>query len=271
MSIIRVFPQRTSYTPTDDYAFVGDPPMLRPASSKVHVSVTFTWDIDRGKRLAAAWAQYYPSVWLGGPALGGNGDGFVPGRYVKEGVTFTSRGCNRHCSWCLVPEREGSLQLLPIVNGHIIQDNNLLACPRHHISAVFDMLKRQRKAAVFAGGLESSLIDDWVAQEMTELRVASVFLAADTRAAIAPLREAARRLSFLNRRKLRCYVLIGFSGESITAARERLEAVWEAGCLPFAQLYQPADRRIDYSSDWRALAREWSRPAATLAIHGGRQ
>ncbi|KKM72417.1 hypothetical protein LCGC14_1420750 [marine sediment metagenome] len=266
-TLIRVFPRRTSYTPTDEYAFVGDPPLIRPDGLTVHVSVVFTWDQEEGERLATAWAQYYPSVQLGGPAFGNGGNNFVPGRYVVNGVTFTSRGCNRKCPWCLVPEREGRLSLLSIASGNIIQDNNLLACPRAHISAVFEMLKRQRRSAIFAGGLDASLVDDWVAQEMAGLRIGSVFLAADTRAAVAPLREATRRLSFLSRRKLRCYVLIGFGGESIAAARERLEAVWEAGCLPFAQLYQPPDQHIYYDAAWRALAREWSRPAAMFANH----
>lgn len=30
MRIIRVFPRRTSMTPRDDYAFVGDPPLMLP-------------------------------------------------------------------------------------------------------------------------------------------------------------------------------------------------------------------------------------------------
>jgi hypothetical protein len=42
--VIRVFPRRTSLTPTDEYAFVGEPPMLRPEADEVHVSCTFTWD-----------------------------------------------------------------------------------------------------------------------------------------------------------------------------------------------------------------------------------
>ena len=33
------------------------------------------------------------------------------------------------------------------------------------------------------------------------------------------------------------------------------------------QLYQPEDRWIDYSPEWRALAKKWSRPAAMVASH----
>ena len=34
MKIIRVFPRRTSLTPVDDMAFVGNPPMLRPEADE---------------------------------------------------------------------------------------------------------------------------------------------------------------------------------------------------------------------------------------------
>ncbi len=59
MKIIRVFPRRTSLTPTDAYAFVGDPPMWRPEADEVHISCSFTWDRVEVERLASAWAQYY--------------------------------------------------------------------------------------------------------------------------------------------------------------------------------------------------------------------
>ena len=65
-TIIRVFPRRTSYTPTDKYAFIGDPPMFRPDADEVHISCTFTWDKANAERLRDAWGQYYPVVTLGG-------------------------------------------------------------------------------------------------------------------------------------------------------------------------------------------------------------
>jgi len=280
MSIIRVFPRKTSMTPTDELAFVGDPPLgkqlalfeklslPRPEADEVHVSVTFTWDKEEGKRLADAWGEYYPVVKLGGPAITGSNGDFTPGRYVKPGVTFTSRGCPNHCPWCLVPLHEGPLRLLDIAPGHIIQDNNFLATPQAHRLAVYEMLREQPRAAVFSGGLESSLVTDEIAGELQSIRIHSVFLAADTDAALGPLQAAIDRLSFLRLRsnKMRCYVMIG-RGETIEQAEQRLEAVWEIGCLPFSQLYQPPEHYIKYPREWRDLNRKWSRPAAIRAAH----
>lgn len=266
MNVIRVFPRRTKLTPTDSYAFVGDPPLWLPEADRVHVSCTFTWDKPEALRLVGAWSQHYMHVWLGGPQYGMGSD-FTPGMYVREGITFTSRGCNNQCPFCLVPEMEGKLRTIPITLGHTINDNNLLQTGREHMSKVFQMLKSQRKAATFGGGLQASLVDDWVAEELRGLRIDQLFLAADTIGALKPLKKAVGKLSFLPRRKLRCYVLIGFQGETIEQAKDRLEQIWEIGCMPFAQLYQPPDKFIEYSEAWKWLNREWCRPAAMVAMH----
>jgi len=269
MSIIRVFPRKTSMTPTDELAFVGDPPLFRLEANEVHVSVTFTWDAAEGRRLAQAWANHYSTVKLGGPAISEANGPFVAGRYIRPGVTFTSRGCPNKCPWCLVPESEGALRLLDIVPGHIIQDNNFPATPKAHRLAVYEMLRQQPRAAVFSGGLESTRITDEIAAEFQLIRIKKVFLAADTDAALRPLQDAVSRLSFLGLRsnKLRCYVMIGYCNGTIAQATRRLEAVWEIGCLPFSQLYQPPDRYLKYSREWRELNRAWSRPALIRAAH----
>lgn len=255
-------------TPSDDMAFIGDPPLFLHYADEVHVSVTFTWDIQEGHRLQSAWAQYYPIVKIGGPAFGGVQGSFVPGRYIKHGITFTTRGCDNRCPWCLVPEKEGRLiEMKDFASGYIIQDNNLLQASRRHIARVFDMLKIQSRAAVFSGGLQSSLVDDWFCEQLRTIRVNSLFLAADTTGALKPLGRALSKLSFLDRRKLRVYCMIGLD-ETVDQAKSRLQAIWELGGLPFAQLYQPPEKYIKYSHEWKALAREWSRPAAMFARHG---
>ncbi len=266
--ILRVFPRRTALTPTDYMAVVGDPRMERPEADEVHVSCTFTWDKAEAERLAGAYEQYYPVVKLGGPAFGSPVNGFEPGMYVKEGVTFTSRGCNNQCPFCLVREREGNLKEYDEFSiGWDIADNNILQCNSGHITMVMAMLRQQRHAARFSGGLEAARVTDWFAEGLRGTRVSEVFLAADHDGALKPLEKAVNKLSFLGRDKLRCYVLIGFNGEPLAQAENRLRRVWEIGCLPFAQLYQPpTEKRIKYSQKWRDLQRTWSRPAATKAL-----
>lgn len=261
MRFLRVFPRRTKWTPVDDLAFVGDPPLFRPDVDAVHVSCTFTWDLPEARRLREAWAQFYPRVKLGGPALGDPGGEFVPGRYVKPGVVITSRGCPKACHWCFVPRREEGIRELPITDGWIVQDNNLLACSRRHIEAVFEMLRRQRKGAIFSGGLDTTLLQPWHAELLASIRLSEVWVACDTATRMRWLRYAGELLGDLPVRKRRCYVLIGYGSESLSMAERRLEAVYALGFLPFAQLYR-SETPIGWSREWRALAKKWSRPAA---------
>jgi len=264
MKIIRVFPRRTTMTPIDDYAFVGDPPMFLPSADEVHVSCTFTWHTARAKRLAEAWGQYYP-VKLGGPVFGSQHDGFTPSLYVRQGVTFTSRGCNNQCPWCLVPHREGRLREIEIQCGNTVQDNNLLQCNRVHIAKVIDMLRSQHQIC-FSGGLDSRLLTDSIADDIRSLSIRHLFFACDTKTAIKTLAQAKHKLAGFNRNQLRCYVLLAFNGETISEAHERLEDVWQLGFMPFAQLYQPPEQYIKYSKDWQDLARIWTRPAISKAF-----
>jgi len=266
---IRIFPERTSYTPTDKWVFIGDPPLFRPPVDEVvtvSVSCTFTWDIEESERLQAAWSQYYPLVRLGGPAIDSDPPGeFVPGQYLRHGVTITSRGCPHHCPWCLVPDREGSIQELSIEPGWIVQDNNLLATSRQHQTAVFEMLRGQGQPVSFPGGFEAALLTDWVIDQLYGLRIYQVFFSADSEARLWQLEGIRERLDFLSQQQLRCYALIGFGGDTIAQALSRLWRIWDMGFMPFAQLYQPPDRKIAYAKEWRDLARCWSRPAIMKA------
>jgi len=269
MRVLRVFPQRTSYTPTDNLAFIGPPPLERPEADKVMVSCCFTWDRKESEYLAEAWSQYYSDVELGGPAYGSPCNTFTPGMFVRQGITFTSRGCENHCPECFVPEREGTLRELPICAGHIIQDNNLLQCSWQHQQAVFSMLNKQSRAADFRGGFQADLVTEQLSEALRRIRVASAWLACDRESSIDPLREAARILSWLGRNKLYCYVLAKPHEEPLERIEARIRAVWNAGCIPFVQLYRDPDDKIAYPREVQQWARLWCRPAVIKAILGG--
>jgi hypothetical protein len=269
MTLIRVFPRCTKATPDDALAFVGDPPMMVPECSEVHVSVTFTWDLAEGERLLRAWRKACPwaEVKIGGPALGDPGADFVPGRYLKSGYVITSRGCPNKCGFCLVPKREGALREIPVMPGHDEVSNNLLACSDSHLDRVFEMFAVQRKAIRFSGGLESRRVTPAVVERLRSVTVDELFLAYDhpsswgsVAVAIARLRDAG-----LRHRAVRCYILAGMAGDTVDEAEGRCRQVFEQGAVPFLMLWQPDDGHIDYPREWRELQRTWTRPAATFA------
>lgn len=266
MKIIRVFPKRTSYTPIDELVFIGVPPLIIPEHDEIHVSCTFTWDRALCEELAFQWeGRTNKPVRLGGVAYGSPCEGFTPGLYVHKDVAFTSRGCNNNCPWCVVPKQEGPLVELPIVAGRIIQDNNFLQCSQQHKDKTFEMLKTQRQIC-FKGGLEPDLLDDHFCQGVSNLRISELWLACDTDARLPDFKKACELLkkSGFSREKIKCYVLSYGRDRDKDEARAR--SVYEAGAMPFVQLYRDfSDKKTVYSADWNAWARMWQRPAATRA------
>ena len=260
--LIRVFPYRTSFTPDDDHAFVGDPPFFRPQdrSIPVHVSCTFTWHKAEAERIARGWRDYYDTVKISGPAYGDYGDAFTPGRYLKHGCTITSRGCVKHCGWC--PERNRALQELTIWPGWIVQDSNLLACSEGHIRNVFDMLRGQRKGIKFCGGLDKHFLRPWHRLLFDSISIDELWFACDVSSDLPWLEKAAEILEGIGIEKKRCYTMIGYDDEPLELCAKRIERVYELGFLPFCQLYRPDEGPKNYPREWRELQRKWSRPAA---------
>jgi hypothetical protein len=274
MRLIRVFPRRTKATPDDALAYTG-PPDLFAEADEVHVSVCFTYDLPAGERLAEEWRRVAP-VKLGGPAymLPEVSDPFIPGRYIRTGYTFTSRGCPRSCWFCRVHRvYKRQIHELPIQDGWNVLDDNLLACSRPHVEAVFRMLQRvsrqQRRRIEFTGGLEARALEDYQVGLLADLKPRpTCFFAYDPGDPFETLQSAARRLlsaGFTARsHDLRCYVLIGFPRDTFQAAEARLQDMLRIGFTPMAMLWRPitaTEERWTPAPDWRGFQRRWARPA----------
>ncbi len=261
MKIARVFPSKTSFTPDDkdSYGF-GEPPLLLPMDyDEIHISVTFTWDLKHINWLEKQWSVVAP-VKVGGPAVKMEPDDyFQPGMYLKKGITITSRGCPNICRFCSVKR---DLIELEIKEGNIIQDNNILACSGRHLENVFEMLKGQKMIS-FSGGLDVFRITEKIVENLRGLKIDQLFISYDRKGQISALKGAIRILrKYFPLRYIRCYVLIGYNGDTIEEAKERLLSVYNLGALPFAMLYRKNDgNRNQKGLDWMQLQRLWTRPA----------
>jgi len=261
--IARVFPRRTSMSPTDEHAHFDGPP-LWAEYDEVHISVAWTWDLPRAEWLARQWSPVAP-VRIGGPALNEPGGAFMPGQYVRQGCTITSRGCPNHCWFCSVPRRERhGLVELPIQPGNNILDDNILATSRPHFERVCEMLRSQRDVQ-FTGGLEAARLTDWHVDQLVGLRLNQLFFAYDTPEDLEPLREASKRLlrAGLTRHKLRCYVLVGHPRDTQESAETRLLETIGLGFFPMAMLYRDETGSVEPS--WLSFQRRWARPASIYA------
>ena len=260
MKTLRIFITPTSATPTDEDVRINTTPSLFDEADQVHISVTFTWDIKRAEWLYGQW-KHVAKCSLGGPALNEKGGDFISGMYMRYGYVITSRGCRNRCWFCSVPEREGyQLRELPITNGWIIADDNLLACSEKHIDSVFEMLKRQPHRPQFTGGLEAKLLTQEMAFRLKELNPETIFFAYDTLEDYEPLIQAGKYLQIAGyskgQHRTRCYVLIGYKGDTFEKAEKRLRQAWDAGFFPFAMLYR--DYTGKYDIRWKRFQREWA-------------
>ena len=268
--IARVFPRRTNATPTDDYAFIGEPPItLAQDISEIHISVSFSWDLSEAERLKTLWSRIAP-VKIGGPATGQRGEDFVSGRYLRQGFTICSRGCPNRCWFCGVPDREGAtVRELPISPGWNLLDDNLLACSDEHIHKVFQMLLKQKKQGhriLLTGGLEAARLRPWHIEWFKTLRPQRMYFAYDTPDDLPALEEASRLFrdaGYGSKRILCCYGLIGYPGDTMLKAEARMQAILALGFTPMAMLYRNASNTT--TRDWRRFQNAWARPAAIYA------
>ena len=276
MRLIRVFPRRNRATPDDSLAYFG-PPDLFAEADEVHVDVTFTADKLKAEALAEDWKRIAP-VKVGGVAYGDSGAEFIPGKYIKHGYTFTSRGCPERCWYCSVWKRDPVLRLLPIQDGWNILDDNLLACPEDHFRAVIEMLRRQGRRVEFTGGLQASRLTDWHVHLFASLRPRPVFFFAyddPDKCKKSPTEvmhvAAAKMLSagFTSAsHNLRTFVFIGYPQDTFEKAESRLREMLSIGFTPYAMLWQPETASAEKwrpAPEWKKFQRSWARPAIVHA------
>lgn len=257
--VIRVFPRRTNASPTDALARFDLPTLWEPPADEVRISVAFDCDREKAERMAGDW-RHVGTVTVGGPAYGDPGGEFEPGMYLAHGYTITSRGCPNHCRRCLVPSREGSLRLLTIKDGWILQDNNILACPQAHRAAVYDMLARQSHRPVLSGGIEAARLTGWDIEMMARIKPAIMWFAYDDPGDWPPLYDAHETLTtagLMRNNSCGCYVLMGWPEDTMAAADERCAAVARLGYFPQAMLLDRGIHTTD-PRGWRKFARTWA-------------
>jgi hypothetical protein len=161
-----------------------------------------------------------------------------------------------------VPKREGKFRELPIVKGNIIQDNNILAASDKHWTALIEMLKCQ-STIKFSGGLEARRLTDKKIQDLRGLSISEMYLACDSTAALPIVVSKIKKLTAAGFTRSHIYVYV-ICGKDQDEEEARMEQIFLAVGMPFAQLFQP-EEKIQYSRAWRKFATKWSRPAAYVS------
>jgi hypothetical protein len=266
MKTLRIFPRITNATPIDENVVINRNPGFFDEADYIKISVTFTWDLPIAEKLYRQW-RHVGNCEIGGPALGSVSGEFIPGMFLKNGYVITSRGCKNKCWFCSVWKREPDIKELEIKSGWIIQDDNLLGCSDQHIKSVFEMLKKQNNPIQFTGGIEAKLLKPWHIELFDSINIKQLFCAYDTPDDLEPLVQAGKLLSEVNitmqNRKARCYVLIGYPGDTFEKSLVRMKQTVKAGFFPFAMLWR--NEKGVANNAWKKFQREWANPIITAS------
>ena len=181
-------------------------------------------------------------------------------------IGFLTRGCIRHCPWCVVPRKEGNIRPYrtwqeikrPDSRDIVFMDNNVLAC-RHGLEQIQAMIGQDVRVD-FNQGLDARLITSDVAQMLARLKwIRFIRMSCDTDAMLSVVLHAIRMLAKegVKPYKVFVYLLV----QDIASAEHRALALREAGVEVFAQPYRDLAHNTEPAKQQKQFARWVNRKA----------
>jgi hypothetical protein len=161
---------------------------------------------------------------------------------------FLTRGCVRNCSWCIVPQKEGTIRayrdietVLQNRKTAILMDNNVLASA-HGLQQLEKIIDLKCKID-FNQGLDSRLVTDEIAKLLSKIKwIRFIRFACDTTPAVSPLLSALEKLNKYGIKNYRIFVYLLV--KDVTEANESCKILKKLGVNPFAQTYRDYDNNI---------------------------
>lgn len=188
----------------------------------------------------------------------------------KSAYGFLTRGCPNHCSWCIVPKKEGGIRpesdiedILQDRKSAVLMDNNVLASD-FGIRQIEKIVKLKIKVD-FNQGLDARLIDRQAAKLLSQVRwLAPLRMSCDTMVMLKHIKKAVRYLREYNCTPSRyfIYVLVKDSGEALK--RIRLLDKW--GLDPFAQPYIDFTGKNNTTKEQKRVTRWVNRKAIFRSV-----
>jgi len=177
-------------------------------------------------------------------------------------IIFSSRGCNRKCSFCAVPLIEGKICLakksikdlvVPTHKRIIFFDNNILENP--YWKQIFNELIEMKKKVDFNQGIDARLITKEVVEKLRKMRLAPfIRIAYDTLSQESFVERAIRLLSEagIDGRKILVYTLYNHK-ESPNDFFERVKNILNWGGVCYPMRFEPIcalDKNKYISNKW---------------------
>lgn len=248
--------------------------------STAYLSVVFTWDLPKARKVAEYYRAIGCHVMAGGPAFtthlaylddiaevprkrvmrrGKMVD--VPGdlpdvvRRHNPMATFASRGCSLNCAFCIVPLLEGALTPLADFEPRpVLCDNNLSALPAEHQRHIIERYTRAGVPLLDANsGFEPTTFDDEVLARWTPINRGPWRFGFDEATEGDAVRRVCHMLRDVPARRKQVYVMIG--REPFDVCMDRIEKIFAWGAEPYVQRFIPLnalEKKPKVAFDWTA-------------------
>ena len=171
---------------------------------------------------------------------------------------FLTRGCIRHCPWCIVPKKEGQIRayrdietVLQNRKTVILMDNNVLAS--EHGLQQLEKIADLKCKVDFNQGLDSRLVTDEIAKLLSKIKwIRFIRFACDTIPAVEPLLKAIEKLNRYGVKNYRIFVYILV--KDVADANERCKILKRLGVNPFAQTYRDFENNVLPTNEQKRFA-----------------
>jgi len=178
----------------------------------------------------------------------------------KINFGFTTRGCIRNCSFCIVPEKEGKIYIVGDVydlwDGQsedvVIMDNNILAAPEHFFK-ISDQLKKENLRVDFNQGLDHRLLTDEICNELFSLKHRyQIRFAFDDVSYKKSVNKALKMLkrNGLKKGQTRWYVYVGIK-DTVETVLERVNILRDVDQLVF--IMRDRNRKVQINQEFMKI------------------
>lgn len=179
---------------------------------------------------------------------------------VKHAIGFLTRGCIRKCPWCVVPKKEGDIEMYekwtnikrPDSRDIVFMDNNVLASA-WGLHEIVEMVGKDVRVD-FNQGLDARLITPEIAFLLSKLKwIRFIRMSCDTDAMLDTVLQAVGRLGNNGVKPYRIFVYLLV--QDIKSAEFRATRLRDAGVEVFAQPYRDFENNIEPTQEQRDFAR----------------
>lgn len=186
-------------------------------------------------------------------------------------IQFFSRGCIRHCPFCLVSEKEGKIKsvepmsLNPKGKWIEVLDNNFFANPEWKSSIDWLISKKQ---PINLHGVDIRIMNEEQAFWLNKLKLKSLIHFAWDLPEIDLSKKLKEVTKYINPNKMMCYILVGFNS-TIEQDMYRIETCRNLGISPFVMPFRDFKNKKKPTQYEKDLARYVNNKALFKSITFG--